>query len=191
MKKIGLFGGTFDPIHIGHIRALIESFEQLKLDYILVIPNYLPPHKKVKNFAGEHRIRMLELAIKDLNFCKLSFIEYERKRPVYTVETIKMLKKRYKEAEFFLIIGEDSLRDFHTWYKPEEIKKLVNIAVYPRLKNSIKLLYKDVYWIEGPLITVSSTEIKEKVKNKLSIFGLVPFLVEDYIIKNKIYVDEK
>ncbi len=172
--KIGIFGGRFDPVHIAHIILLRIIAEVYELERILLIPAYNPPHKTV-HASYEHRKNMLELAIKDEE--NLQLIEIEKKKNIsYTFDTLTFLLDIYKHDKLYLIIGEDEWKTFNTWYKYEEIENSIDIIVMPREEKK-KL----------PLIQISSTDIRKRIKNHLSIRYMVPYEVETYIFKHKLY----
>ncbi len=134
MQRIGLFGGTFNPVHLGHLRIAGEIKERLSLDLVIFIPTGTPPHKAMTEvISPEHRLRMVELAIAPYGFFKASSIESERKGFSYSIDTISALKKEMGEsAEFFFIIGIDAFLEINTWKKADELLTLCNFVVIPR-----------------------------------------------------------
>lgn len=189
--KIGILGGTFDPPHLGHLIAAQEVQEKLKLDRIFFIPASLPPHKKKVKISGAgHRLRMVRLATQDNRNFKVLDLELKRKGHSYTVDTIKILRKRYPQAQFFLILGLDNLNHIHTWKKPEEIFKLSKAVFITRPgftlnKTSKWLSYSKL--LEVREIDISSTDIRERIKKSKSIRYMVPEKVLQYIKKHKLY----
>ena len=133
MGKIGVFGGTFNPIHNGHLN-LISSFQkEFEFDEILLIPTNVPPHKQANNIVEkEHRIEMCRLAIEDISNASVNEIEFERAEKSYTYVTLSQLKQEYNDAKFYLIMGSDMFLSLKTWYKYDELKK---IAVSQRENN--------------------------------------------------------
>ena len=123
--KIGIFGGTFDPIHQGHLGVAEAAYEQFPLDKIYFVPAYSPPHKKEKKFAStpEDRFEMVRLALQDVPYFEVSDLEFERGGTSYTVETLREFKKKNPSSELYLILGSDSYRELDQWREPEEIKK--------------------------------------------------------------------
>ncbi|MBI5194513.1 MAG: nicotinate (nicotinamide) nucleotide adenylyltransferase [Nitrospirae bacterium] len=134
MQRIGLFGGTFNPVHLGHLRIAGEIRERLSLDLIIFIPTGNPPHKAMTEvISPEHRLRMVELAIAPYSFFKASSIESERKGFSYSIDTVSALKEEIgASAEFFFIIGIDAFLEINTWKKADELLALCNFVVIPR-----------------------------------------------------------
>ncbi|MEO0259043.1 MAG: nicotinate (nicotinamide) nucleotide adenylyltransferase [candidate division WOR-3 bacterium] len=189
MQKIGVFGGTFDPIHIGHIILAQDVIEHVQLDKIFFVVNYHPPHKKVYT-SFEHRFNMVRLAITDHKDFVASDIEKAQNiSPSYTYHSLCKLKELIPLAELYLIIGSDQYNSFQTWYKYGEILELVKLIVLKRPGYAPpKNITNNVVFIDERLIDISSTEIRERVKKGKSIKFMVPELVEEYIKKNKLYI---
>lgn len=191
--KIGLFGGTFDPIHVGHLIIAEWVFEELQLDRFYFIPAGDPPHKQNQKITSStHRLEMVRLAIQDNVKFKIS--EYEAKKPTksFTIETLNEFKKTTKVNDSLcLIIGSDSFLDMPNWFKPEKIIKLAQVIVYPRIGfdwlGAPEFLKKNTRFIQSPLIQISSTEIRKRVKQGRSIRYLLPELVGNYILKRRLY----
>ncbi|MDH7604044.1 MAG: nicotinate-nucleotide adenylyltransferase [Melioribacter sp.] len=189
-EKIGIFGGTFDPVHIGHLITTQFVLEQRKLDKIIFIPCYISPHKTNQNSSNPvHRLNMLRLAIEGIPYFELSDYEIRKGNISYTYDTILELKKTYHYIE--LIIGYDNLIVFDKWHKPDEILDLTKLIVMKRIidkDTEVKNKYFErAIILNTPTIEISSTEIRERVKNKLPIDFLVPKKVKEYIIQNKLY----
>jgi nicotinate-nucleotide adenylyltransferase len=190
MSKVGIFGGTFDPIHNGHLITAQSVREIRKLDKILFIPSFLSPHKTgVNSTKPEHRLEMIKLAIKDVDF--FDYYDYEIKKGgiSYTVDTLRELKKTYDTLEF--IIGYDNIFQFHTWKDPNEIMKLAKIIVLKR-KSSHPFTSKDKYvksaiFVQTRGIEISATDIRQRVINGKPIHFLVPEKVKEYIYRFKLY----
>ncbi len=134
MQKIGLFGGTFNPVHLGHLSIACEVRERLSLDSVIFIPTGTPPHKvKTDLIAPEHRLRMVELAIAPYGFFTASSIETERKGLSYSIDTVTALKKEMgEETEFYFIIGIDAFVEINTWKNADELLTMCNFVVIPR-----------------------------------------------------------
>jgi nicotinate-nucleotide adenylyltransferase len=190
MSKVGVFGGTFDPIHYGHLITAQSVWEIRKLDKILFIPAFISPHKSdVKTSSPEDRLNMIRIAIKGVDFFDYSDIEIIKGGISYTVDTLRELKKKYDEIEF--IIGYDNIFEFHTWKDPDEIMKLAKIIVLKR-KSSHPPQFKDKYYNQAVFvqtrgIEISATDIRERVKNGLPINFLVPPRVMENIYNKKLY----
>lgn len=199
--KVGIMGGTFDPIHNGHLILAEYSKTVFNLDKILFIPTGKTPHKNNDYISSDtYRYDMTLLAINsNLNY-HLSSIEIERKGITYTIDTIKYLQSKFKDVEFYFILGSDSLYNINKWKGYKELLNLCNFIVAKRpssdnerLAETIKSLnikHKAlIYALEAPLIDISSTQIRDRVKKGLSIEYLVPSSVETYIKKKKLYKD--
>ena len=192
MSKVGVFGGTFDPIHYGHLITAQSVWEIRKLDKILFIPAFISPHKSdVKTSSPEDRLKMIKIAIEGVDFFDYSDIEIKKGGISYTVDTLSELKKKYDEIEF--IIGYDNIFEFHTWKDPDEIMKLAKIIVLKR-KSSHPPQFKDKYYNQAVFvqtrgIEISATDLRERVKKGLPINFLVPPKVLEYIHNHKLYID--
>jgi nicotinate-nucleotide adenylyltransferase len=190
MSKVGIFGGTFDPIHNGHLITAQSVVEIQGLQKIIFIPSYISPHKQEeKTTQAQHRLNMLRLAISDVSFFECSDYEIKQHTISYTLDTLLEFKKLYDEID--LIIGYDNIFQFHTWKKPDEILKLANIVVLRR-KSSHPIEYTDKYvktatFVQTRGIEISATDIRNRVHDNLPIHYLVPKNVEEYIYTNKLY----
>lgn len=197
--KIGIIGGTFDPIHNGHLIMGEYARTSLKLDKVIFIPVGIAPHKDNKNISSSKtRVEMIDLAIESNPHFHQSLIEIERDEVSYTIDTIVNLKKQYKEDELYFIMGGDSIFQIESWKDSQRLMKLCKFIVLDRRHGSckgirekigqLKSLYKmDVEEVKSPIIEISSTKIKNRIKNNLSIKYLVPEVLENYIIGNKLY----
>lgn len=194
MKRIGLFGGSFDPVHNGHIEA-VNSFLNSGLIHkvwILLTPD--PPHKTdQKKTDFEHRYNMLKLAFQKSDNTKISDIEKDLPKPSYTLQTIHHLKKKYPRYTFFLCLGEDSLQSFHKWHKYEEIIEECTLMVVdrPGADHSgvdSEILEKTIFVDHKPM-NISSTEIRQTT-NSSELVNL-PDEVQNYILKNNLYNDSR
>ncbi len=195
--KIGIFGGAFNPVHNGHVKLAVSYINSLKLDKLIVIPTANPPHKSSKDLIdGKDRLNMLNLAFKDVDKVEISDMEFKRQGKSYTADTIAELKKIYRDAEFFLIIGADQFLSFDKWYKYDEILNEVTLCTAAReenmrdvLKDFSKKLLKGnrCYIADFDPIVVSSSEIREKFKNNIDISFLIPKNVYNYIIEKGLY----
>jgi nicotinate-nucleotide adenylyltransferase len=191
-KAVGVFGGTFDPIHIGHLITAQSVLEMRNLKKIIFVPAYISPFKQnTRTTEGKHRLEMIRISIKENNFFEVSDFELKNKDVSYTIDTLKFLKKKYDNIE--LIIGYDNIFEFHKWKDPDKIIDFAKLVVLKRkTKNEPKRkdkFYKQAEFLETPIIEISSTDIRERVKNKLSIDFLVTPKVKDYIFKHNIFKD--
>lgn len=189
MKKVGIFGGTFDPIHFGHLITTQFVLEKRKLEKIIFIPSHISPHKlEIKTVADSHRFNMVQLAIENNPQFEISDYEINNSDISYTFNTLLHFKKTYNNIE--LIIGYDNLLVFDKWYKPDEIFEEVTVVAMNRngnySNNKNKFTEKAII-IDTPVVDISSTEIRERVKSNLPINYLTPPAVVDYIYAHKLY----
>lgn len=190
MDTVGIFGGTFDPIHFGHLITAQTVLEKRKLSKIIFIPAYIAPHKIRYDYsAPEHRYKMTELAISSNPFFDISSFEIERDDISYSYNTLVELAKIYESME--LIIGFDNLVTFDNWHQPDEILKIAKLVILKRtydkeIKKPNKYFEKAEF-VDSPTIEISSTEIRERVKNHLPIDFFVPKDVNNYILDNNLY----
>ncbi|MCD6450715.1 MAG: nicotinate (nicotinamide) nucleotide adenylyltransferase [Thermotogaceae bacterium] len=186
--KIGIYGGAFNPVHNGHVIIAIKILEELKLDKLIMVPTYKPPHRSTKDLAlYEYRKKWVDVAFDGIEKVCISDLEKEKGGISYSIETVKFFSEKYGVKPFF-IIGEDSAVNFDKWYKYRDLKKLATFVVYPRYKDSlipqIKSKYPEFVIMEKfPLIEISSTEIRNRIKENKSIRGMVDRKIEDEIIE--------
>jgi len=192
--KIGVYGGCFDPVHNGHLITAETVKEMRNLDKIIFIPSYISPHKQnVAASEPKHRVNMLHLAIDRIPYFECSEIELNRESVSYTVDTLRELKKKYDHIE--LIIGYDNIFKFHTWREPDEILRLAKLVVLRRKLNIPRgkqnKFYRAAIFLKSPFIQISGSIIRKKTHDNLPINFLVPEKVQDYILKHKLYKDNK
>lgn len=203
--KIGLFGGTFNPIHFGHLRVAEEVREAFSLDKIIFIPAGVPPLKKYNVVEATHRLKMTEIAINDNPFFEVSDIEVKQKKPSYTVNTLKHFKKLYQRDTLFFIMGIDAFFELKFWHKYEELLRMVDFIVmsrpgfgsledsefveYKESENCFKIKNSDkrAFFISVSPFWVSSTALRQMLQNGKTIRYLVPEEVRKYIEDNKLY----
>jgi nicotinate-nucleotide adenylyltransferase len=192
--KIGLFGGTFDPVHVGHLIIAETVSSDFHLDRVFFIPAAKPPHKNGNSVSPpDRRLEMLKLAIEDHSRFVVSDAEIQRGGISYTVDTIRWFQKSelWKGGSFFLIIGSDSLYDIRNWKHPEEILSSIHVLVIERPgfeREEIGERYSEqVQWVSVPKMQISSTEIRKRVCEKKSIQYWVPRKVETYIHDKGMY----
>ena len=183
MKTIGIFGGTFDPIHCGHLILARDAIEQLQLDELLFIPAAISPHKLKKSpTAADVRVEMIRAAIEgEPRFC-LDTLELERPAPSYTVDTIEALRAR-EPARFVCLIGEDNVARLSTWHRFADLSKMVQFAVLDRTS----LESEHPFPIVQRHVDISATDIRNRVARGLSIRYLVPPAVEKIIRVRDLY----
>lgn len=197
--RIGMFGGSFNPIHNGHIQLIRDIIDEIALDKLFVVPSFLPPHKSVKSpVSPEDRIRMCRISVSDILGVEVSDIEIKRGGKSYTYETLQELNRLYPDDTLFLIMGADMFLSIETWKNPEIIFNLATICGVPRKgiggrqelldkEPFLQLLGADTKVLRMELPEISSTEIREAVKNGNPIDKLVPKCVEGYILEKGLY----
>ena len=199
VTRIGVLGGTFDPIHYGHLVITEDARTYLHLEKVLFVPAYQPPHKPKDSYSAfEHRVRMIELAIAGNPHFVLSLIEADRPGPSYTVDTLRDLQAELgQDVELYFIIGMDSLANILAWHKPAELLKLCRIVVAERagyqvdlaaLEEALPGLWDSLELIDTPELSISSTDLQQRVQRGLSIRYQVPPEVEEYIYAHKLYL---
>lgn len=190
--SIGIFGGTFDPIHTGHLILAERAREELGLEMILFMPAHVPPHKANgrKIASGAARLEMIRLAIESNPAFRVTELELEREGVSYTVDSMNEIHRRAPDAELVLLMGSDNARDFVSWRQPERILNLARIGVWERPGS---YYWPEVYHdyiprkISSPLIEISSTDIRNRVAAGRSIRYMTPDPVRDYIEQHGIY----
>jgi nicotinate-nucleotide adenylyltransferase len=199
MRKIGVMGGTFNPVHLGHLAVAKEAREFKKLDEIIFMPAGQPCFKNLAEIAAaSDRLNMLQLAISDQAEYSISRLELERQGPSYAVQSIEQMKsKAAAGAELYFILGWDALLNLPQWYDAERLIKICRIIAAPRPKYprpDVKLVAKQLPGLVGrcsvmekPLIDISSTQIRQRIAEGQSIHDLVPASVEEYIQNHNLY----
>ncbi len=194
--KIGIFGGTFDPIHIGHLIIASEICEKLRLDEIRFVVAPRPPHKNGIVASDEARVEMVQRAIESDDRFAIDLREFTRPGNSYTVDTVRSFYEDYPDTELTFIMGEDALRDFPSWNDPDVIVGLARIAVASRPKIELNLtkLYEQlpaalgrVIEVKTPEVAISSTLIRDRLARRESIRYLVPAAVETTIRDRSLY----
>ncbi|HXB12735.1 MAG TPA: nicotinate (nicotinamide) nucleotide adenylyltransferase [Bacteroidia bacterium] len=192
MKKTGLFFGSFNPIHIGHLVIAEYMVEYTDMQQVWFVVSPQNPLKPAKGLLSEnHRIRMVRLAIEYDNRFKANSIEFEMPRPSYTITTLTYLTEKYPQNKFCLIMGADNLATLHKWKNYEQILKGYEIYVYPRKETSVipKELqnHSSVNITEAPVMELSSTFIRNAIKEKKNIRHMLPHQVADYVKEMHFY----
>ena len=190
--RTGVFGGTFDPPHIGHLIAAQDAREALRLDRVLLVPAGEPPHKSKQPISdGDIRRRMVEAAIADDPSFEVCPIELERRGASYTVDTLRELLREFPDDSFFLLVGADQVREFHTWREPEEIARLATVVPLARAGvDSFPTLDSRLHPpVPVTRIDVSATDIRQRVQTGRSIRYLVVPAVEQLIRQHGLYTD--
>lgn len=199
MKHIGIFGGTFNPIHNSHLILAQTALEQFELDKVVFVPSKKPPHKRDMSLANDFdRINMVKLAIEDNPLFEISTIEFERNGLSFTADSLMIFTEKYVGDELYFLLGEDSLNEIDSWSRPEIIFKLAHILVAGRNDNiSSNILEKANYlkkkyngkidFINMPNIDISSSAIRKAVEEDRSIKYYLPENVASYIKNNNLY----
>ena len=200
-KRVGIIGGSFDPLHTGHLVIAQDALEKLELSEIVFVPAYIPPHKRhMQQADAAHRYGMLQLATEaDFRF-SVSDIEIQRGGISYTIDTVRHLQEERPDDDWMLIVGSDTLVDLHNWYKIDELLGLCEVASFLRPgESSLEEIGRKVALpeasreklmgniIDAHLMEISSTEIRMRVAEGLSIRYLVPAEVEMYIFEHGLY----
>ena len=196
--KTAMFGGSFDPIHSGHVSLAHAFTGKLGLDRVLIVPTFIPPHKiKKTSVTPEQRLEMCRLAFAGEEGYEVSDIEIRRQGASYTYMTLGQLAGLYPEDELYLITGADMFMTIHQWKNPEIIFRLATVCGVPRNDDDIADLERQAEFLhtlgarteilDAGVMTVSSTEIRERIARGQDIGSLVPPAVEDYIHQNKLY----
>ena len=206
-RIIGVFGGTFDPVHNGHVLTISELLEKLPFEKILVIPNFQPPHKESSQVSYKHRYEMARIAFKDIPKTMVDSREYRREGPSYAIQTVQEVLSEEEKARVVMIVGSDSFVDIDSWYKWKELINLVDFVIMkrpdmPLSKNkkakdlvSVRRFKKDlfensklnIFEIEVTPFKISSSSIREKITEGKKIDHLVNTLVEEYIKEHGLY----
>lgn len=195
MKKVGILGGTFDPVHFGHLNLAISMHEKHHLDEIWWIPVNTNPLKEKHPSENAHRLAMLKLALEAVHYFKIVDIELTRIDDSFTIDTIKILKEKFPDTHFHLLLGDDALDHFMRWKEPEEIVHLAPPLTGARLFSRCPVLkfpekIKKIFesgWTKIPLLEISATEIRHRLKQQLPCSHLVPGKVLDYIRDHQLY----
>ncbi len=190
--NIGVFGGTFDPPHLGHMIAMEHAREQLDLGKVLFVPASMPPHKGNHGVVeAHHRHAMLQSALRENRFLEVCDLEFQRGGVSYTVDTLKELKSIYPGDTLYFLLGMDMMAEFHTWRSPQEILELAEIVAFtrpdfpmPDLEHSLR---RKITVCRIPEVGISSSDIRRRVKEGKSIRYMVVPAVEMYIKEHGLY----
>jgi len=197
-ERLGIFGGTFDPPHIGHLILASEASVDLQFDRLLWVLTPVPPHKLDHPITPlKHRLAMLELAISEESDFELSRIEMDRPGPHYTVDTMRLLADKYPSAELVLLIGGDSLRDLPTWHRPADLvaacheigvirrpSDLVDLSVW---EQQVPGTQAKVRFVDAPLLDISSSDVRRRIRENFPFRYYLSPSVYEYILKNQLY----
>ncbi|MCM8777711.1 MAG: nicotinate-nucleotide adenylyltransferase [Candidatus Omnitrophica bacterium] len=190
-KRIGIIGGTFDPVHIGHLIIAEKAREEFFLEKVIFIPAGIPPHKRETFVSPYHRFEMVKIAIRDNIYFEVSDIEIKREKPSYTFDTVMSLQKQNPNIDIFFITGEDIFYELKTWYRYKELVKNVVFLVAPRKDKIEKMVpgipYLKYKFIHSPLIDISSSYIRGCLAEGKSVKYLISEGVIKYIRRHKLY----
>ena len=199
MSRIGLLGGTFDPIHFGHLILAETARDTLRLDKVYFVPAAAPPHKQGRIIASaEHRLKMLQMAIADNDAFELSLIDIDREGPDYTAEMLEIARKKLLQPgdDLWFLMGLDSVIDFPNWHEPERIRQLARLAAATRpgydidwtpLEKALPGISHEVTLLPMPGVDIASNNIRRRILHGSSIRYLVPECVRNYILETGLY----
>ncbi|WP_100010573.1 nicotinate-nucleotide adenylyltransferase [Lentibacillus sediminis] len=188
MRKIGILGGTFDPPHIGHLVIAEETRVQLDLEEIWFMPSNTPPHKDAAKTGAEERSEMVKRAVKGNPHFRLNTIETHRLGKSYTFDTMKVLRAEHPDIYFYFIIGADMVEYLPHWDRIDELLELVQFVGVKRQGYSLSTTYP-IIEVDVPFVEISSTMIRERIRNKLPIRYLVTESVNEYLKEQQLYED--
>lgn len=201
MRRIGIMGGTFDPVHNGHILLGKQAYGEYLLDEVWYMPSGQPPHKKDHPVTdGNDRLNMLRLAVQNIPGLTVSDFEMKREGNTYTAQTMELLREEYPDVKFYFIIGADSLFQLETWYQPEKVMALTSFLVSERefeshgitmaqqIENLKDKYNADIQILHNHEVDIASAEIRQRVLEGKSILQDVPKPVAEYIKSHRLYV---
>ncbi|WP_337781739.1 nicotinate (nicotinamide) nucleotide adenylyltransferase [Ruminococcus sp.] len=199
MSRIGILGGTFNPIHNGHIQMAKYSHDAAKLDKVILMPTFVPPHKESTNLVScEHRFNMCRLASAELPYVEVSDFEIKLEGKSYTYRTLQLLKSQNENDDFYFIVGADMFLSMQNWKNPEIIFRLATVIAIPRDDDSVSELkehYDNVLKKMGAkaiilnhsVLTVSSTYVRDNIDNGAVLENLIDSRIFNYIKENNLY----
>ena len=187
--KIGIYSGSFNPIHFGHIKLANYLIKSKLVDEVLIVPSPQNPFKKQDDLADDNlRLQMAKIAFAKYPKINVSDVEFALPKPNYTIDTLNFLQLQQPQNRLFLLIGADNAAVFDKWKNYSEILEKFNVLCYPRENFMQKNKdFPQIKFIDAPLINISSTEIRNRLKNNLSCYKMLPKNVLEFIKKNKIY----
>ncbi len=196
--RIGIFGGTFDPPHIGHLILAEDAREQLGLDQVLWVLTPFPPHKTMQKISHiQDRMSMVLLAIAGNSNFNLSRVDLDREPPHYAADTVALLREKNPKDEFFYLMGADSLTDLPTWHEPQRFVSLChgigvmmrhdNVPDTSKLELEIGGLSEKLHFLQTPVIEISGSDIRTRATERKSFRYLVPDKIHHYILNHKLY----
>lgn len=200
MERIGIMGGTFNPVHNGHLMLAQAAYEQFRLKKVLVIPNKLPAYKDCEELLDtRQRSEMVQLAIAPYSYMEFSDMELQRTGATYTIDTMRILHQKYPDTVFYFILGGDSLMHFQEWRQYQDILRMTVILCARRGASEFQALEQarmrllgqvpeaSISYLDTPLLDISSTEIREQIRNDSTIRQWLPDAVYHYIAEHHLY----
>lgn len=190
-RRVGLFGGSFNPPHVAHLAVAEACADQLDLDTVLWMPAAAPPHKRDDAALAhpEHRVAMVTLGTAGNDRFAVSTLEVDRAGVSYTVDTLRALHAAHPDTEWTLLMGGDSLEDFTSWREPDDISRLARLAVYPRPGRVPSPSPFAATVVDAPSLDLSSTQIRARLRGGRSVRYLIPDAVRAYITQHGLYAD--
>jgi nicotinate-nucleotide adenylyltransferase len=199
VTRIGILGGTFDPIHLGHLAAAEAAMECSRLDRVLFVPSSQPPHRGAARASADDRLAMSKLAVDGNPHFEVSDIEVMRGGKSYTVDTLEELHRTFPDDQLFLILGWDAARLFRTWHEPDRVSALASIVIVDRGKSqpplselqAIGLAPERLILCHVRTPEISGSELRRAIATGGSVAGKVPSAVERYIAAHRVYLDNR
>jgi nicotinate-nucleotide adenylyltransferase len=188
--RIGILGGTFDPIHVGHLAAAHAAIECARLDRVLVIPTGVPPHRSPTVAGADDRLEMSRLAIAGDDRLEVSDIEVRRPGASYTVDTLRELHAQHQDDDFFLILGGDAAKLLGSWHEPDEVRRLARLVVVTRPGTGAPATTSEIL-CERPTPDISGSELREQIARGEPVGDCLPPAVERYIAERGLYGDNR
>lgn len=188
-KQIGIFSGSFNPIHIGHVILGSYMYEFTDLDEVWFVVTPHNPLKDVGKLTDDYiRLKMVRMALTGYDKLKASDVEFHLSRPSFTIDTLRFLQKKHPDAEFSLIIGGDNWNDFNKWKSYDQLRQEFRILVYPRLGKEILMYQENVQIVHAPIIEISSTFIRDNIKAGKDMRAFLPEKVWELVVENELYL---
>jgi nicotinate-nucleotide adenylyltransferase len=188
--RLGILGGTFDPIHLGHLAAARAAMDCANLDRVLFIPAAVPPHRSATVAGAKERLEMTRLAIDDEEGFEVSDVEVRRRGVSYTVDTLRELRRLHPNDELYLILGWDAAKLFPTWRDPEEVRRLASLVIVTRPGSGAPTGTRDIV-CERPTPDISASELREALAAGKPVRHWLPAAVERYIAEHRLYGDNQ
>jgi nicotinate-nucleotide adenylyltransferase len=195
-QNIGIFGGTFNPPHLGHLALAREALKEFSLEKIFFIPAFMPPHKEPRNVIdAEHRMAMVKLLLEGDAGLELCDFEITKKSVSYYIDTVRYFKNEYPSTKIHFLIGSDAFYNIDTWKQSQELMSLIDFIIFPRAGNTKEMIARKfgnlsnvVYWAHTSLIHISSTDIRYRLRSGDDCAAELGADVAGYIRENKLYI---